>query len=104
MKFPGTACDECRKETTDERFDGFQLLVHLNEAGKVTGLEIARELPKPDPEGRDILLDLCTLACLQKAVMRSMEKMQLGTANGKHDAVLPPAQSDGTGVDAGGPR
>jgi hypothetical protein len=85
MRFDGISCDECRKTIAEP---SFQVGIYFDETGKATSLEIAEQITASRssefPMKGYALLDICGLACLQKAVMRQMEKIQLGTSNGKH--------------------
>lgn len=84
MRFEGISCDECREPI--KGMPEFQVGMVFDKIGKVTSLEIAREIiaPRVDSSKGYALLDICGMACLQKSVMRSVEKIQLTSSNGKH--------------------
>jgi len=102
MRFEGISCDECRQTIPVPEF---QIAVYLDIAGNVKKLEAARELEgvvvsSPGTGNEIALLDICGCHCLQKSLMRLMEKLQLTSSNGKHK--LPPAQTEDADVDVGG--
>ena len=90
MRFEGISCDECRKTISEPEF---QIAVHTETAGgRVLKIEAARELEDQDSgDSRYMVLDICGCHCLQKSLMRLMEKLQVESSNGKHAEAAEPA-------------
>jgi len=84
MRFEGISCDECRKTIPEPEF---QIAVYTEASGKVRKLEAAKVIDSLElqPQKGYILLDICGCHCLQKSLMRLMEKLQV-ESNGKHPA------------------
>lgn len=92
MRFEGISCDECRKTIPVPEF---QIAVYLDKGtGAVRKLEAAPLLTDrfiADANTETTLLDICGCHCLQKSLMRLMEKLQLTSSNGKHTEAAEPA-------------
>jgi hypothetical protein len=88
MRFEGISCDECRKTIS---IPEFQIAVYTDEAGKVRSIEAARDILLYSLPDGCVVFDICGCHCLQKSLMRLMEKLQVESANGKHAEAAEPA-------------